>query len=189
MFLFTQRLLIILRRVGIFKIIFFLIWIFYYLCIKFLNRVQLDGNTTSVVKPNNYDSIVVHAELKHVVVTSLLRRVLGGDLRHNERRLLGALFLTFWNLANYWIVVWNLATVDVPGVTCITPLMYFDSMGCVYTFYARKGHHVVSYHIGVGSNVVCSTTIGNARASECGTGNRQFPRFFVCARSNIIRYN
>ena len=36
-------------------------------------------------------------------------------------------------------------------------------------------------HIGVGSNVVCSTTIGNARASIRGTDNRQFPRFFMLA--------
>ena len=27
------------------------------------------------------------------------------------------------------------------------------------------------YHIGVGSDVVCSTIIGNARASVCGTDN------------------
>lgn len=33
------------------------------------------------------------------------------------------------------------------------------------------------YHISMGSNVVCSTTIGNARASEYGTDNKQFPRF------------
>lgn len=39
-----------------------------------------------------------------------------------KRRLLGALFLTFWNLANYHIVVMNLATVDVPGVICITAI-------------------------------------------------------------------
>ena len=38
---------------------------------------------------------------------------------------------------------------------------------------------LVAYiHIGVGSNVVCSTTIGSARASIRGTDNRQFPRFF-----------
>ena len=31
-------------------------------------------------------------------------------------------------------------------------------------------------HIGVGSNVVCSSGLGNARASGCGTDNKQFPR-------------
>ena len=39
-------------------------------------------------------------------------------------------------------------------------------------------------HIGVGSNVVCSTGLGNARASVRGTGSEQFPRFF-CARKSI----
>ena len=33
------------------------------------------------------------------------------------------------------------------------------------------------YHIGVGSNVVCSTSIGNARASVRGTDDKWFPRF------------
>ena len=41
---------------------------------------------------------------------------------------------------------------------------------------------LVAYiHIGVGSNVVCSTTIGSARASIRGTDNKQFPRFFMLA--------
>lgn len=34
-------------------------------------------------------------------------------------------------------------------------------------------------HIGVGSNVVCSTTIGNARALVRGTGNKSVPTLFV----------
>ena len=34
------------------------------------------------------------------------------------------------------------------------------------------------YHIGVGSNVVCSTTIGNARASIHGTDNKDVPTLF-----------
>lgn len=34
-------------------------------------------------------------------------------------------------------------------------------------------------HIGVGSDVVCSTLIGSARASMCGMDNRTIPRFFV----------
>ena len=33
---------------------------------------------------------------------------------------------------------------------------------------------VAIVHIGVGSDVVCSTGLGNARASESGTGNRGF---------------
>ena len=61
------------------------------------------------------------------------------------------------------------------------------SSGCVYTHpfvekHFRKectldiGYYI---HIGVGSNVVCSTTIGNARASIRGIDNRTIPRFFV----------
>ena len=34
------------------------------------------------------------------------------------------------------------------------------------------------FHIGVGSDVVCSTIIGNARASTRGMDNRTIPRFF-----------
>ena len=34
-------------------------------------------------------------------------------------------------------------------------------------------------HIGVGSDVVCSTIIGNARASVRGIDNRTIPRFFL----------
>ena len=34
-------------------------------------------------------------------------------------------------------------------------------------------------HIGVGSDVVCSTIIGKARASVCGTDNRRFHAFFM----------
>ena len=34
-------------------------------------------------------------------------------------------------------------------------------------------------HIGVGSDVVCSIELGNARASVRGTDNRRFHAFFV----------
>lgn len=37
----------------------------------------------------------------------------------------------------------------------------------------------VYIHIGVGSNVVCSTGLGNARAAVSGTDDRQFPRLFM----------
>ena len=37
------------------------------------------------------------------------------------------------------------------------------------------------YINGVGSNVVCSTISGNAKASVRGTDNKQFPRLFLCA--------
>ena len=38
---------------------------------------------------------------------------------------------------------------------------------------------VAIIHIGVGSNVVCSTELGNARASIGGTGNMTISRFFM----------
>ena len=39
------------------------------------------------------------------------------------------------------------------------------------------------YHIGVGSSVVCSTVSGNAKASESGTDDERFPRFFMLVLS------
>ena len=43
-----------------------------------------------------------------------------------------------------------------------------------------KVHHVVRsvFHIGVGSNVVCSAIPGNAKASSGGTGSKEVPTFF-----------
>ena len=41
-------------------------------------------------------------------------------------------------------------------------------------------------HIGVDSSVVCSTVSGNAKASEGGTDDRQFPRFFLFVRSELL---
>jgi len=43
-------------------------------------------------------------------------------------------------------------------------------------------------HIGVGSNVVCSTVIGNARASIRGTDNRMV-HAFLCLYVNNLMYN
>ena len=44
------------------------------------------------------------------------------------------------------------------------------------------------FHIGVGSNVVCSTTIGNARASTRGMDNRTIPRFFMPIIVDLTQY-
>lgn len=44
-------------------------------------------------------------------------------------------------------------------------------------------------HIGVGSNVVCSTIMGNARASTRGMDNRTVPRFFVSSCLEDINKN
>ena len=40
-------------------------------------------------------------------------------------------------------------------------------------------------HIGVGSNVVCSTGLGNARASVGGTDSRMIHAFFMSLSSDI----
>ena len=41
------------------------------------------------------------------------------------------------------------------------------------------------FHIGVGSDVVCSTIIGNARASVRGIDNRTIPRFFMSVIADL----
>ena len=74
------------------------------------------------------------------------------------------MFETSCNLANHIIVVLNVATVDVLGV--IISLLRRPCKHGLYLF----GHNEIVYiglpmvaiiHIGVGSDVVCSTTIGN----------------------------
>ena len=52
--------------------------------------------------------------------------------------------------------------------------MYYYVSVCKGTPYGKN-----IFHIGVGSSVVCSTTIGNARTSIRGMDNRTIPRFFV----------
>jgi len=63
-------------------------------------------------------------------------------------------------------------------------------IGCDYVTAAAVAYHIVkgtrasrgvmAIHIGVGSNVVCSTSIGNARASVRGTDDQQCSHaFFV----------
>ena len=52
--------------------------------------------------------------------------------------------------------------------------------GCdisVCMIYLNCGVSCYSNHIGVGSNVVCSTLIGNARASTCGMDNTEVHAF------------
>ena len=57
-----------------------------------------------------------------------------------------------------------------------------NSYGVVYPFTKKGNAYVLGLcgnHIGVGSDVVCSTIIGNARASVRGIDNRTIPRFFM----------
>ena len=97
-----------------------------------------------------------------------MKWTLGGEseeLRHIDWRLSDAVFETCRNSRKLFhnIKVLNVATVDALGVIISIRGVSF---------------HGKDYHIGVGSNVVCSTKIGNARASMCGMGNRTIPRFF-----------
>ena len=72
-------------------------------------------------------------------------------------------------------MVLNLATVDAPGVIISIPRGLLQAI--IVPFWEQCGfalsYHMDSiFHIGVGSDVVCSTIIGNARASVRGTDNR-----------------
>ena len=49
-------------------------------------------------------------------------------------------------------------------------------LGAINVLYRSLYGH--DFHIGVGSDVVCSTGFGNARALVRGTDNRTIPRFF-----------
>ena len=78
---------------------------------------------------------------------------------------------------HYDIIVLNLATVDAQGV-----IISFLRRPCKHVlcplgrneWFIMVSKWEVVIHIGVGSDVVCSTTIGNARASMRGTDNRRF---------------
>lgn len=72
----------------------------------------------------------------------------------------------------------NIATVDVPGVIISQPT-YTLGMILLVSYEYLLGHN---NHIGVGSNVVCSTVSGNAKASESGTDSRLHPRFLYMSR-------
>ena len=91
-----------------------------------------------------------------------------------ERRLLDALFATNRNLANYKIAVESIATVDVRGMCLYASPFSQTALGLLSVL---KGGYI---HIGVGSDVVCSTAIGNARASIRGTDNSEGSTSFLC---------
>ena len=91
-----------------------------------------------------------------------------------ERRLLDALFATNRNLANYKIAVESIATVDVRGMCLYASPFSQTALGLLSVL---KGGYI---HIGVGSDVVCSIPIGNARASIRGTDNSEGSTSFLC---------
>ena len=84
----------------------------------------------------------------------------------------------------------NVATVDVPGV--IISLLRRPRKHGLYLF----GRSIIVYvgllkeaiiHIGVGSDVVCSIRLGNARALTRGTDNRTISRFFYVLNRVLSR--
>lgn len=78
-------------------------------------------------------------------------------------------------------VVTNIATVDAPGY--VYPYIPIERRAhCIILYVMRplrsyKGKLYI--HIGVGFVVARSTTLGNAKASKRGTGNRLVHAFFV----------
>ena len=90
--------------------------------------------------------------------------------------------------SKFTIKVLNVATVDVPGVIislqrgpCKHGLYLFGHNNCL--LWSSNG---LIIHIGVGSDVVCSTLMGSARASMRGTDNRRFHAFFVSIDNNAL---
>ena len=114
------------------------------------------------------------------------------------------MFETYRNLANYGLVVLDIATVDAPGViyiaasgvSCRPELFVFGHTGILIFLGEVHRARLVYIHIGVGSDVVCSTTMGNARASIRGTDNKTTHVFVIPGRklvrpslTNGIKFN
>ena len=125
----------------------------------------------------------VHYRLNHT------KRALGGkrESRHIEGVYFDALFETHRNLANLRYCSLELSNGRCPGCDLYHSLwrilpartISVRAQGVsipIYSRYAKAG--TIYIHIGVGSDVVCSTTIGSARASMRGTDNRTDSRFF-----------
>ena len=95
-----------------------------------------------------------------------------------EKAFINALFLAFQNFANSQTVAMNIAMVDVPRV-CNMPILYP---------YINKVR-ILWLHICIsawGSALLVQTTVGNARASRCGTGNGyRLPRFFISTCNHL----
>lgn len=82
-------------------------------------------------------------------------------------------------------MVTNIATVGVQGVNCSLPKVYTNIIlpnGIMLFSYTPVGYYI---HIGVGSNVVCSTIPGNAKASVRGTDSKEVPTLFYALKTNL----
>ena len=91
-----------------------------------------------------------------------------------ERRLLGALVLTFWNLANSQQFVKDKATVDVTGYVSSVQ----NAMLLLPVSGGEYGNLVVYIHIGVGSALLVSTNWAMREPQNVrrvtGTGSHAF---------------
>ena len=111
------------------------------------------------------------------------------ELRHLGRRLLDALFSDELELRNFSEIVRNLAAVDVQACVYNTICLGLHRANSspkqrIVCLYVGMRDMYDVYINGVGSNVVCSTISGNAKASVRGTDNKQFPRLFLCLIAN-----
>ena len=132
-----------------------------------------------------------HYRLNHT------KRALGGkrESRHIEGVYFDALFETVRNLANLWNCSLELSNGRCPGCDLYHSLwrilpartIFVRAQGVsipILYRYAKAG--AIYIHIGVGSDVVCSTTIGSARASDRGTDNRTARAFFMPLRKACV---
>ena len=99
---------------------------------------------------------------------TLMRRVLIVGIIYMIKAFTWRFVLDAGKLRNFHNSVRNEATVDVHG--CVTPRQRY---ALFYRVYQRFG-----IHIGVGFCVARSTELGNAKASECGTGDCKTPTLF-----------
>ena len=81
-----------------------------------------------------------------------------------------------WKISHNSVL--NLATVDVPvGMIIHTPM---DSHDCIPSWDMVFGVFVgYLYHIGVGSDVVCSTELGIFQSLRTWNGQQRFHAFFM----------
>ena len=124
----------------------------------------------------------------------------GSEISKHKKAFTSALLQDTSNLANSnnWILkkrilkieVLDDATVEVPGVFISRPASFLIRDNCTQTgakLFVYTGLMRLMYnHIGVGSDVVCSTSIGNARASMCGIDNSSIPRFFYAPTTGSV---
>lgn len=85
-------------------------------------------------------------------------------------------FKTHWNPANY-----KCYSLERGNGRCLRDVIIVASLKPFYTYFYRYvfGIEGALYHIGVGSDVVCSTVRGNCRSLNAWNGQQTIPRFFV----------